>query len=75
MRIDKPISITKTVLDVFDGMKTGEEYSGYELKRFCVQKNPKMKNCYVETLLKILRAKRRSQILCTSRQKSKYKKI
>lgn len=73
--IDKPKTITQTVLEVFDGFEVGEEYSGLELKRMCVNRNPKMKFTYVETCLKILRAKRRPQFICISHQKSKYLKI
>lgn len=75
MKITKPKSITKTVLEVFDHMKVGEEYSGYDLKRWVTKKNPACEYVYIETYLKILRMKRRSQFICINHAKSIYRKI
>lgn len=75
MKIDKPKTITSTVLEVFDGLKVEEEFSGYDLKRWITRRNPACEYTYIETYLKILRAKRREQYICINHQKSIYRKI
>lgn len=71
----KFISCQKTVKNIIRAMPQGMQFHGWELKELCVASKPELKNTYVETFLREMRATSKGHYICISRAESLYKKI
>lgn len=75
MKVNKPRTVTETAKKVFEKLAVNTEFSGLEFKALCVADNKALKNVYEDTFMRILRKFYRSQFICISHAKSKYRKI
>lgn len=71
----KLIYAAQTVRKVIRAMPEGTLFYGWELKKLCVKETPQLKNMYVETFLREMRAHCKNSYICESRAKSLYSKI
>lgn len=69
------INCAKLVRTTVQAMPNGQTFNGWELKKLCVKQNPKLKNTYVDTFLREMRASCRQQVVCINRRESLYQKI
>ena len=67
-------SICEAVGVVIDRMPAGKQFSGYDLKNAVARIYPDCVNCYVDTVLRCARLKRRESFFVVSRHKSLYQK-
>lgn len=67
-------SICDAVGVVIDGMPVGKQFSGYDLKNAVARVYPDCENCYVDTVLRCARLKRRGSFIVIDRHKSLYQK-
>ena len=63
------------VRKVIRAMPEGYTFNGWELKNMCVKLQPQLKNMYVETFLREMRAHCKSMYICENRAQSLYSKI
>ena len=65
----------KLVRMIIDEMPNGKEFHGWELRDLCVDKDNSLRNVYIETFLREMRAYCSNQYVLVDRSKSLYKKI
>ena len=71
----KLIYAAECVRSVIREMPEGTLFNGWELKKLCVKKQPKLKNMYVETFLREMREHCKDAYICENRAQSLYSKI
>jgi hypothetical protein len=71
----KFIYAAQAVRKVVRAMPEGFIFSGYDLKKLCVKEVPQLKNMYVETFLREMRAHCKDAYICENRRQSLYSKI
>lgn len=63
--------VRKVVRELPDGYL----FTGYDLKKMCVKLRPQLRNMYVETFLREMRAHCKNAYICENRAKSLYSKV
>lgn len=69
------ILATKTVVEVMNEMPIGQHFYGWELQQLCAEKHPELSQMYVDTFLRIMRGKCKSQYILTSHSESLYQRV